>query len=356
MGTGRNYHGRECEKDRIKVIVHGLGVMGSLGVKMMIEKKGLEIVGAIALRKEKAGKDLGEVVGLNRKLGVIISNSAEVVFSDTVADIIVDTTTSFARELYPNLTKALRAGLNCVSIAEEMAYPWVSETELAIGIDKLAKKNEVTVLGTGVNPGFVNDAMPIFLSGVPGRLRRIRARRVTDLSAFVVSDTITSHYGLGLTPEEYRKKEEDGTVVAHVGGPECVALIADALGWEVEITRTKEPLVGLVRRNISGHVIEPGQVYGSKEVDSGLMNGEEVIVLEQYLGFSFDLETEGLEAGMWYWLDGEPNVEVKISGTTGPEEVATVTMARAINAIPYVLNARPGLLSVNEVGVISYLS
>ena len=355
MGEARVFHGRKCAKDRIRVIAHGLGVMGSLGVKMMIEKKGLEIVGAIARRKEKTGKDLGKIVGLDRELGVIVSDDAEAVFSNTVADIIVDTTTSYTRELYPNLIKGLRTGLNCVSIAEEMAYPWLCEPELAVSIDKLAKKNEVTVLGTGVNPGFVNDAMPVFLRGIPGRLRKIRTRRVTDLSAFIVSDTITSHYGLGLTPEEYMKKEEQGVVVGHVGGPECVALIADALGWEVEIKSTKEPLVGSVRRSISGHIVEPGQVYGSKEVDTGLMNGEEVIVLEQYLGFSFDMKTEGLEAGMWYWLDGEPIVEVKISGTTGPDEVACVTMARAINAIPYVLNARPGLLNVNEVGMISYL-
>ncbi|MBA7531204.1 2,4-diaminopentanoate dehydrogenase [subsurface metagenome] len=210
-------------------------------------------------------------------------------------------------------------------------------------------------MGTGVNPGLACDAIPIFLSGALANLKKIRMRRVADISPYVDSQTIMTHFGIGLTPEEYQKKVEEGIVVGHWGSTESLAVIADTLGWPVKMEQTKEPLIAKTRLDISGKRIEPGQVYGSKQVDRGLMDGEEVIVIELVLALK--PETGGAETGMWYRLEGEPNIEVKfVSGITGPEEVAKVTIARAINAIPYVVRAKPGLLSVNEVGVISYLS
>lgn len=357
MGKVKEYHSRERETERIRVIVHGAGVMGSLGVKMMAAKRSLKIVGAVARRKEKAGKDLGEVVGLGRELGVIVSNDADAVFSESVADVVLDTTCSHTREIYPVLAKALKAKLNFISIAEEMAYPWVNEPELALSIDKLARKNGVTVLGTGLNPGFALDAVPILFTGLSGNLTKVRARRLSDLSSFYKSSTILKHFGVGLTPEEYERQVQEGIVVGHVGLPEVVAIIADTLGWEVKITETKEPLIAKVRRDISGYIIEPGQVYGTRQVGRGLKDGEEVIVMEVLIGYGFDLETEGLKPGMRYWLEGEPYIEVDIvSGVTKAQDLSIATMARSINAIPYVVNARPGMLSIADMGLISYLS
>ena len=351
------YHTRGREREKLGVIVHGLGVMGSQAVKIMATKKSIEIVGAVCQRKEKVGRDLGEVVGLGTELGVIVSNDADTVFSETLADVVLDATFSFVKEQYPVLTKALKAKLNFISIAEELIYPWLNSRELATNIDKLAKKNGVTVMATGINPGLALDAIPIFLSGIPAQLKKIRARRVMDMSNFTTSQVVMTQFGIGLTPEECKKGEEEGVVKGHVGLPETVALVADALGWEVEITETKEPLIAKVRLDLPGRVIEPGQVYGWRQIGRALKDGEEVIVMETNAGMAYDRKVEGLELGVKYWLEGEPNIEVDfVAGITEPTMVPVVTAARAINAIPYVVKAKPGLLSVNEVGVISYLS
>jgi len=339
------------------VIQHGLGTTGKRAVELMVEKEGIEIVGAIARRKEKAGKDLGEVVGLGRKLGVVVSNDLDAVISETVADVVLDATYSRTREVYPYLVKGLERKLNWVTIAEELCNPWFQEPKLAGNIDRLAKRNGVTVLATGANPGFALDALPVFFSSACGKLKKIRARRAVDAAIFADSPVVVGNFGIGLTPGAYKKKEEAGAIFGHTGFPESVSVVAKALGWEgINIERTHEPMIAKVSRDFSPHlIIEPGQVVGSREICRATKDGEEVINFELAICWGFDPATDGIEAGFTCWLEGEPNIEITVKGIAEAGLMPTVTVSRAINLIPYVVKARPGMLNVTEVGLGSYL-
>ncbi|MFQ6065312.1 MAG: Gfo/Idh/MocA family oxidoreductase, partial [Candidatus Bathyarchaeia archaeon] len=151
--------------DKVRVILCGIGAVGRRIAKFLLEKKGVEIVGAIDTAEEKVGRDLGEVLGIEKKLGIVVLDDADAVLSKAKADVMIHSTTSFLKQVYSQVAKALEYGVNVVSTCEELSYPYVVDADLAGKLDELAKRYGVTVLGTGVNPGFVMDTLPITLTG-----------------------------------------------------------------------------------------------------------------------------------------------------------------------------------------------
>jgi len=187
----------------IKVVSWGLGAMGSGVAKLVNSKKDMELVGAIDKDPEKIGKDLGEIIE-EGNLGVDVVEEFD--YSKDIADIVVIATSSFTETVFPMIKKSVEAGLNVVTIAEEMAYPQAQNPELAEKINKLAKENNVSVLGTGINPGFVLDTLILAMTGVCQDVEKIKASRINDLSPF--GPTVMETQGVGTTPEEFEKGME----------------------------------------------------------------------------------------------------------------------------------------------------
>ncbi len=152
-----------------------------------------------------------------------------------------------------------------ICIAEEMAFPAQQQPKLAEQLDKLARDNGVTLLGTGINPGFVLDLMIISLTGACSDIEKIEAARVNDLSPF--GPTVMKTQGVGTTVEEFNKGIEEETIVGHVGFPESMAMVAKAIGWELdEIKETKEPIVSNTHRKTKYVEVQPGMVAGCKHI------------------------------------------------------------------------------------------
>lgn len=334
--------------ENIKVGLWGLGSMGSGMAEYLTDKKGIEIVGAVANREKKAGHDLSEFLnGVDKKLGVKVSNDPESSFVD--ADVVLHATTSFVKECYPQLKKLINKGINVISIAEEMAYPSVEDKELSQKIDELARKNNVTVLGTGINPGFVLDLLIITMSGACIEVDKIEASRVNDLSPF--GPTVMKTQGVGTTVEEFNKGVKEGKIVGHIGFKESIQMIADRLGWELdEIKESREPIVSETYRETPHVTVEPGMVAGCRHIARGVIDGEELIVLKHPQ--QIQPEKEGTETGDYIKIEGNPGIDLanqpEIPGGIG-------TMATAINMIPHVINAEAGLVSMKDLPVPSAL-
>ncbi|MEC9489067.1 MAG: 2,4-diaminopentanoate dehydrogenase [Halanaerobium sp.] len=329
---------------KIRVIIWGLGSMGSGMAKMIEEKPGLEIVGAIDVDPIKAGKDLGLVLGLDKKMGVTVSNNpAEVLQGE--AEVALVATSSFTKEVFPQLKQACEAGLNVISIAEEMAFPRVREPHLAERLDQIARENGVTILGTGINPGFVLDILIITMAGVCSEVNKIRAARINDLSPF--GPTVMKTQGVGTTVEEFETGVEQGTIVGHVGFPESINMIAESLGWELdEIREVREPIISKTFRETSHVKVEPGMVAGCKHTAYGIKDGETVIILEHPQ--QIHPQKEGVATGDFIEIVGIPPIKMKIS----PEIPGGIgTMAIAVNMIAKVCQAKPGLKSMKDLPV-----
>ncbi|ACB84749.1 2,4-diaminopentanoate dehydrogenase [Natranaerobius thermophilus] len=330
--------------ENIRVLVRGLGNMGSGMAKMVIDKEGLDLVGGVAGRPNKVGKDVGEVVG-REAIGVNVNNDLVAEIKDKKPDVVLQANTSFTKDAFPEIKEILEQGVNVISIAEEMAYPSVQEKELAQQMDEIAKKNGVSVLGTGVNPGFVLDTLIIALSGGAISVDSIKASRVNDLSPF--GATVMKTQGVGTTVEEFNKGVEEGTIVGHVGFPESIYMIADALGITLDkIEETREPIVSETYRETEHVKVEPGMVAGCRHVGKGFKDGEELIVLEHPQQIHPD--KEGVDTGDYIYIKGNPEINMSIN----PEVPGGVgTIATAVNMIPLLVDAPAGLTSMKDLPV-----
>lgn len=146
---------------KIRAVQFGCGPIGCAVAKLALERPDIEIVGAIDIDRDKVGRDLGQVMGIEKRLGILVSDDPDGVFAAAKADLAFHQTGSSLKIVHPQLTKILGYGVNIVSATEELSYPYGKHPELAAEIDKIARLNNVTVLATGVNPGFLMDTWPL---------------------------------------------------------------------------------------------------------------------------------------------------------------------------------------------------
>jgi hypothetical protein len=320
----------------IRVCQWGLGEMGGGMARLMLEKPGLEIVAAVG-RPRHAGKDLGEVLGLGKNLGVIVTDNPDTVLDKEKVDCVGLATTSWTAAQMPDLRKILGAGINCVTITEEMADPAAQSPELATEIDELAKKNGVSVLGTGVNPGFVLDLLIVTLTAGCHSVERVEASRVNDLSPY--GHTVMRSQGVGTTPQAFQAGLADGSIVGHVGFPESIHMISQALGLGVDrIEQTRTPIISQVHRETPHVKVEPGMVAGCTHTGIGYRGDQEVIRLVHPQQIHPHLENQA--TGDYIHIYGNPEINMAIK----PEIAGgKATIGIAVNAIPLVVAASPGL-------------
>lgn len=321
----------------IRVLQWGLGAMGGGMARLMLEKSGLKIVAAVDGRPDFLGKDLGEVLGVGKTLGVTVTDKPEDVLNKEAVDIVVLATTSWTKQQMPDLRKIITAGINCISIAEEMSDPEAQSPELAKEIDDLAKKHGVSVLGTGVNPGFVLDLLVVTLTGGCHSVERIEASRVNDLSPY--GPTVMRTQGVGTTPEAFKAGVADGSIVGHVGFPESIHMISAALGLGVDrIEQSREPIISKVYRETPHVKVQPGMVAGCAHIGVGYRGDKEVIRLIHPQQIHPHLENQ--DTGDYIHIYGKPEVHMAIK----PEIAGGIaTMGITVNMIPHVVAATPGL-------------
>jgi hypothetical protein len=315
--------------ESVRVIVLGTGQMGSAIVDLLLEKPGLDLVGAFGRRRERAGKDLGLALGRAEPLGFAIGSDLAALLEGARPAVAIQATCSRLVEAEEEIAACLAHGVHVISIAEEMAWPAASSPERAARLDALAREKGVVAIGTGVNPGFVLDTLVVTLTGVCARVDSIRARRVNDLAPY--GPTVLRSQGVGLLPAAFRAGVEDGTVVGHVGFRESIAMVAAALGWTLErVEETREPIVSSVRRDVPYATVEPGQVAGCLHRAAGFV--------EQICP-----EAEGVATEDAIEIDGRP--DLRFSGSPEiPGGVATAALA--VNLVPRVLSASPGVRSM----------
>lgn len=326
---------------KTRVILFGVGAVGTLIAKFLTEKEGVEIVGAIDIAKDKVSKDLGEVLGVKR-LGTKISNNVDEILSKVKADVAIHATTSYLKDAYPQIVSLIKRGVKVVSTCEELAYPHYTEPKLAKELDALAKKYNTTVLGTGINPGFLMDTLVITLTAVCQKIEKIEAVRVMDAAKRRLP--FQKKIGAGLTAEEFKQKIESKQITGHVGLEQSIAMIADALAWKLNkiVTEPVEPVIA--KKPVKSQFIEikTGDVAGLKQKAKGIMENKEVITLEfqAYLGAEEEYDA--------ITIRGVPEVRQRIQPCIHGD-VGTVAMV--VNAIPKVIRARPGLLTMKDLPV-----
>ena len=327
----------------IRVMHVGLGPIGAAVARQVASRGGFRIVAAVDVDPHKVGRDVGDVIELGRKMRVKVTSDIGKTIKAATPDVAVMCTSSSLKVVLPQFEDVLRHRVPIVTTTEEAAYPAPRNRRLAKRLDAAARKAKVAVLGTGVNPGFTMDALPIALSAVCERVDRIEVRRVQD--ARVRRLPFQQKIGAGLTREQFAREVDRGTV-RHVGFSESIQMIGDAMGWTVDrITDDVAPKIAEQAVASDLLAVAPGHVCGIIQDGVGYVKGEPRITLrlEAYLG-----APESYESVL---IEGSPRIYSKIDGGIHGD-IATASIA--VNSIPAVLTAPPGLRTMRDMRLPSF--
>jgi 2,4-diaminopentanoate dehydrogenase len=320
----------------VPVIVMGLGYIGREIAKAALQSEELELIGAVDKSPSLAGRKLTEVLGQPAGTFKISSTIAQAVGRrDGV--VLLHATGSKLPQVTDQVLEALSHGMHVVSTCEELAFPWFNHAELAEKLDRAAQRAGTTVLGSGINPGFVMDRLVATLGQVCGPVRHVKVTRVVD--ARTRRAALQRKVGAGLTEEEFFALV-DKDLVGHVGLVESTALCALGLGldcddFEEELTPVfaEEDIAG------GAFVVKKGRVAGMHQAAVGLTEGQEKVRLELTIAMGADDPGDIIE------IDGDPPVKVSIPGGLAGDR-ATANLI--VNAAPRVTAAQAGLLTVLE--------
>lgn len=330
----------------VRVAVCGLGSIGKAAARLLLQhRRGARVVAAATLTEPDIGRPLGAVLGLppdeSDGTPVVVGSAAELLRSGP--DVVLLCTGSFLPDVADDVLAIVEAGASVVTPCEELAYPFRRDPGLAAKIDDAAVRRGVTVLGAGVNPGFVFDALLAAASAVSWDVTGVRGRRIVDVAGF--GENIHRRLGIGYTPEEFEAGHADGTVAGHVGFPESIELLVERFGLELDGPVREEfvPMVATTGAPTTYGAVPAGRTEGFRQTATGLVGGRELVVLDLVLHLR--PQEAGLVPQDAFEIEGLHPVRLQI--TPGADAIPA-TSAQLVNSIPGVLRARPGLKTVKD--------
>lgn len=312
-----------------RVTLVGLGAIGREVLKALLEKDSVRVVAVVD--PAFMGQDAGLVAGV-AALGVrVVSRFLEALMIPS--DVAVVLTTSGTAEMVPLIEQAAGRGVHVISSCEDLAYPDLTTPELAARIDAAAQKGGITVLGTGVNPGFVMDRLPLALAAACVSVQRVWVERVVD--AAKRRGPLRAKVGAGLSVDEFQAGVASRRF-GHRGLPESCALVGTGLGLSFdEIKSTIAPVVATASAPRAG--IDVGRVAGLRQSAVGLIAGAAVVTLD------LEMSVDAPDPHDRIRIEGDPPLDMVLAGGTHGDRA---TIGTVINAIPKVLTAPRGLRSV----------
>lgn len=327
---------------KIRVLQVGLGPLGLKVAKFISERKGIDIVAAVDKNPSLIGQSLFELDPSLSSQVIIKKNIIEAI-AQTQVDVAVLTTVSDMERITPQVIEILEQQIPIVSTCEELSYPWDCAPEHSASIDQVARDNQVAVVGTGVNPGFLMDALPIFLTSACQHVEKIKVRRYQNASFRRLP--FQKKIGAGLSLKEFGNKKEEG-VLRHVGLTESMQMIAKRMGWH--LTKTEDIISPVIAKDpVSSNdlKVKKGDCAGVQQIGRAYINNTVKIELDFKAAIgeqeSFDEIT----------IVGSPNIQSRIEGGVNGD---IATSAITINTIPRILEARPGLKTMMDIAPVSF--
>jgi len=325
----------------LKVVLVGLGPIGQGIAKLVVSTEGLQVVGATDPSPQYAGKDLGAVLGLPKKLRIKVAGDPVRFVRKAKADLAVLGTGSALRDLKPQIAALVQRGMNVVSTCEELSFPVPRNQSIFRELDRLAQRKKVSVLGTGVNPGYAMDTLPLALTAPCARVNRISVTRVVDAGTRRLP--LQRKVGAGLNLGQFRRAVTEGSV-RHVGLPESVHMIAAALGWKLDrVDETLEPAVAPRDLDTEYLRIPAGAAAGIKQTARGYRDGELAISLDLQMYVGAESPRDHVH------VDGDPPIDATVTGGVAGD---LATAAITVNAIPKLMAARAGVVTMKDLALV----
>jgi 4-hydroxy-tetrahydrodipicolinate reductase len=319
----------------IEVVCFGLGPIGLRIARCIAGRPGYRIIGAVDIDPAKRGKELDEFIAGASTRVRIVGDVADLPEHSSQA-VAVHATTSIMKDAQSQFEALARSGYNIVTTCEEMTFPYLDDSA-ANAINEAAVSNGVSVIGSGINPGFLMDSLPLVLSSACVSVSSVRVRRIVDTNQRRLP--LQKKVGVSMTEDEFRGLAADGKL-GHMGLRQSAELLAAGLGWKISgYTETLEPVITTQEVETGLGKVPPGGVIGQHQIATATADGREVIryELDMYAG------GETIDA---IDIDGDPLIRQEIKGGVNGD---IGTEAMIVNLIPVVSAARPGLLTMTDV-------
>ncbi len=321
----------------------GLGPIGLQIARATIDGGQGTPVAAVDVSADLIGRPLGELTGCKGAPDVRVAAELESSLAAAAAagaQLAVVATGSRLPAVCDQIRCAVRHGLNVVSTSEELTWPWLRHPGLAVELDREAQHHGVTIVGTGINPGFLLDLLPLLLCRPCQVVERVTAKRIVNVS--LRRAQLQRKVGSGLDPARYRELAAEGKM-GHVGLGESAAMLAAGLGWDYDdVDEGIEPVVAQHPVRTDHVSIEPGQVMGSHQTARiATDQGKTIELICRMTHGETDPRDEII-------VDGDPWVRMRIDGGIFGD---TATAGCTVNVFRQAVAARPGLLTVKDLPV-----
>jgi hypothetical protein len=321
-------------------------------LRAIIRRPHLELAGVWVHSAAKTGRDAGELIGVG-PIGVRTTNDLDEIIA-LKPDCVVYAAASAEMDTAAvrDYVRLLNGGINVVTTSTPgMMFPdrWIPR--LAAKVRAAALAADVTIYTSGIEPGFAGDQFAVLLSTLSNRIRSIRAQEIFDYSAYPNQDLMVDAMGFGKPLDFTPLLELDGAQQFAWGPP--IGLVAKALGAELDdITETYERVTTPRDLHVACGTIPAGTCGAVRAETTGVVEGHPVITIEHINRMAPDLAPEWASApnGTYRLLiEGQPHIECDLR--LGTEDTPTsangnameATAMRVVNAIPYVVDAAPGI-------------
>ena len=337
MATGAIAREVRMQK-RVKIAQFGLGPIGLECLKLASTKSWAEVIGAVDIAPGKLGADLGRLTGRKSLRGMGVVGSLDDL--PQKPELVLHTAVSRFKTAYTQLEPIAARGIDVVSSCEELLFPFLANSTLAARLDRVCRKSGARIVGTGVNPGFVMDWLPLCFCTVCREVRAIHVQRVVNASTR--REPLQRKIGSGQRPRDFKRLLQSGQA-GHAGLRESAALVAHALGWRTEkIVETGEAIVAARDIRTAYLLVHKGQVCGLHQRVEAKVGGRVRLTLDLKMALDAANEHDAIQ------IEGEPPLEMTISrGVPGD----SATVAALVNTVPRLLRAAPGFRLVTDLAI-----
>ncbi len=326
----------------LRIVQYGLGPIGQATARTVLEKSdAMTLVGAIDIDPDKAGRDVADVIGDGGpKVGVHVSDDAEEILATTDPDVVLHTTTSFLDGVTDQFVQCARAGAHVVSSTEELSFPYERAPEASDRLDRVAQEEGVVIVGTGVNPGYAMDTLPLMATGVCTEVHAIHVERVVNASER--REPLQAKVGAGITTEAFEEKKAGGTF-GHIGLRESLRMLADGLGWTLDgVEEELQPVHADAPVDTGFRQVQPGEVAGIHHSATGRIDGQPQLTLDLKMYVGADESYDAVN------VEGEPPIDLRFQGGIFGD---TATVGMLVNTAPLAARAQPGLQTMADLPV-----
>ena len=346
--------------NKIKVVQYGCGKMSIYTMKYALEQ-GMEIVGAIDINPEVIGKDIGDIIGIDKQNVKVTSvNDAEELLRKTSPDICIITTMSLMKDIKDSLLLCAKLGINAITTCEEAFYPMNSSPNLTKEIDELAKKTNCTITGSGYQDAFWGNLITT-LAGATHNITKIKGSSSYNVEDYGIA--LAKAHGAGLTLDEFDKQIASVDKISETERQKIIesgeyqpsymwsvnGWLCDKLGLTIK-SQTQKCVPQTYKEDIKSSTlnmtVKAGDATGMSAVVT--TTTEEGITIEtECIGKVY--APDEFDSNNWT-VYGNPDTNLVIDRPNTVE----LTCATIVNRIPDVLKAEPGFVPTSRMGELKY--